>query len=368
MRITRISVHQVDVPIKPATISHDRVMSIFDVTMVRIETDAGIEGWGDSVPWGANFVAAFAKGVRAGLDELAPKLIGRDPRMVAAINDIMDFEMTGHPYVKTALDVACWDILGRSLNVPLYMLLGGMVTPEPEVVGSVPPEPGDELEAAIAALRDNGIAQFSGKTSGDVGRDIAYLRWMGERMRPGESLKYDGNGGWRVDEAIRVAKGSGAMGGGIDVYFEQPCATYEECREVRRTTGVPLILDESATDVGIVLRAKQDGVLDGLNLKLAKVGGISKMRLIRDLCVALHVPMEIQDSSYSELACAVVAHMGHSTPERCIRSVIYAKGLKKTTVRHAPTIVGGRMIAPDEPGIGAVPILDVIGDPIAVYD
>lgn len=364
MKITRISVYQVDVPIKPATISHDRVMSVFDVTLARIETDAGIEGWGDSVPWGANFVAAYAKGVRSGLDELAPHLIGRDPRMVADINDLMDFEMVGQPYVKTALDVACWDILGRSLNAPLYMLLGGMVTPEPEVVGSVPPTPGEELEAAIEALRANDIAQFSGKTSGDVAQDIAYLRWMGERMRPGESLKYDGNGGWRVDEAIRVAKGMGD----IDIYFEQPCATYEECREVRRTTGVPLILDESATDVGVVLRAKEDGVLDGLNLKLAKVGGISKMRLIRDLCVALRVPMEIQDSSYSELACAVVAHMGHSTPERCIRSVIYPKGLEKSTVNDPPVIKKGRMIAPDKPGIGAKPIMDTIGEPITVYD
>ena len=180
----------------------------------------------------------------------------------------------------------------------------------------------------------------------------------------GESLKYDGNGGWRVDEAIRVAKAMGK----IDVYFEQPCATYEECREVRRTTGIPLILDESATDVGIVLRAKNDGVLDGLNLKLAKVGGISKMRLIRDLCVALHVPLEIQDSSYSELACAVVAHMGHSTPERCIRSVIYPKGLKKATVINAPTIANGRVKAPKEPGIGATPILETIGEPVAVFD
>ena len=364
MKITRISVHQVDVPIKPATISHNRVMSVFDETIVRIETDAGIDGWGDSVPWGSNFVAAFARGVRAGLDELGPLLIGRDPRMVAAIGELMDSAMTGQPYVKTALDVACWDILGRSLDTPLYMLLGGMVTPRPEVVGSVPPQPGEELEAAVAALRADGIAQFSGKTSGDVAGDIAYLRWMGERMNPGESLKYDGNGGWRVDEAIRVAK---AMGN-IDVYFEQPCATYEECREVRRTTGVPLILDESATDVGVVLRAKEDGVLDGLNVKLAKVGGISKMRLIRDLCVALHVPMEIQDSSYSELACAVVAHMGHSTPERCIRSVIYPKGLKTATVTNPPIIEGGRMTAPDGPGVGAIPVLDSIGDPIAVYE
>ena len=218
MKITRISVFQVDVPIKPATISHDRVMSVFDETLVRIETDAGIDGWGDSVPWGSNFVAAFARGVRAGLDELAPLLIGRDPRMVGAINELMDFEMIGQPYVKTALDVACWDILGRSLGTPLYMLLGGMVTPRPEVVGSIPPEPGEALEA-----------------------------------------------------------------------------------------------------------------------------------------------------SYSEIACAVVAHMGHSTPERCIRSVIYPKGLQKVTVTNAPTITEGRMIAPDEPGIGAVPVLEMIGEPIAVY-
>ncbi len=368
MKITRISVYQVDVPIKPATISHDRVMAAFDVTMARIETDAGIEGWGDSVPWGSNFVAAFAKGVRAGLDELAPKLIGRDPRMVGAINELLDFEMTGQPYVKTALEVACWDILARSLGAPLYMLLGGMVTARPEVVGSVPPEPGEALEASMAALRAQGIRQFSGKTSGEVAKDIAYLRWMGERLRPGESLKYDGNAGWRVDEALRVARGSGAMAGEVDVYFEQPCATYEECREVRRTTGIPLILDESASDIGVVLRAKEDGVLDGLNLKLAKVGGIHKMRLIRDLCVALNVPMEIQDSSYSELACAVVAHMGHSTPRRCIRSVIYPKGLKLETVTNAPRIVDGRMLAPEGPGIGTRPILDVIGEPLSVYE
>jgi len=364
MKITRISVYQVDVPIKPATISLDRVMSVFDETIVRIETDAGIEGWGDSVPWGANFVAAFARGVRAGVDELAPQLIGRDPRMVGAIADFMDFTMTGQPYIKTALDVACWDILARSLDTPLYMLLGGMVTPEPEVIGSVPPEPGEELAAVMAKHRADGLVQFSGKTSADVAQDIAYLRWMGEHMRPGESLKFDGNAGWRVDEAVRVAR---AMGD-VDVYFEQPCASYEECREVRRTTGVPLILDESATDVGVVLRAKEDGVLDGLNLKLAKVGGISKMRLIRDLCVALHVPLEIQDSSYSELACAVVAHMGHSTPDRCIRSVIWPKGLKKQIMINPPVIADGHMTAPEGPGIGSVPMMDVIGAPIAVYE
>lgn len=79
--------------------------------------------------------------------------------------------------------------------------------------------------------------------------------------------------------------------------FEQPCASYQDCRTVRRTTGKPPILDESATDLWVVMRAHEDGILDGLNLKLAKVGGLSKMRVIRDVCAALNVPVEIQDSS-----------------------------------------------------------------------
>jgi len=123
--------------------------------------------------------------------------------------------------------------------------------------------------------------------------------------------------------------------------FEQPCASYEDCRTVRRTTGMPLILDESATDLGVVLRAYQDGILDGLNLKLAKVGGLSKMRVIRDVCAALNVPMEIQDSSWSELACVAIAHMAHSTPSRVMLSTFPPMGMKLRKLDN-PLIVGER--------------------------
>ncbi len=363
MKIVRISVHQVDVPIKPKTISHDRVVSVFDETLVRIETDTGIEGWGESVPWGANFVAAFARGVRAGIEELAPHLLGQDPRMVGKINELMDHEMVGQAYIKTPLDMACWDILGRAMNTPLYMLLGGMLTREPKIIGSIPSEINDELRAEVEVLRANGITIFSSKSDSDPAYNIDFLRQMGELMEPGESLKMDGNGGWRVDSALRIVRGMGD----IDVKFEQPCATYEECREVRRTTGIQLILDESAVGITDVLRAREDGVLDGLNLKIARVGGISKARVIRDLCVALNVPLDIQDCSYSELACTVTAHFGHSTPERCISSVLIPKGLAMTTVAGTPVVKDGRVKVHEEPGIGAIPILDVIKDPIAVY-
>lgn len=364
MRIAKISVYQLDVPIKPSTISNDRTMSTFDETIVAIESEEGLVGWGESVPWGSNFVAAFARGVRAGIEELAPQLIGHDPRMLARINEVMDAAMTGQGYVKSAIDMACWDLFGRALDTPLYMLFGGMLTPEPWVIGSVPPTIDDELTAKIAALRAEGIRVFSAKTSGDVARDITYLRRMGELMQPGESLKYDGNGGWQVDEALRVVRGMGP----IDVYFEQPCATYEECREVRRTTGIPLLLDESALEITDILRAREDGVLDALNVKTSRMGGITKTKLVRDLCVALNVKMELQDSSYSELSCAASAHLAHATPGRCIMSTQYPKGLAFSKVDNAPAIRNGRVIAPDLPGIGATPRMALLGEPIAVYE
>ena len=364
MRITRVRVFQLDVPIKASTISKERTMSCFDETIVAIDTDKGLTGWGESVPWGANFVAAFAKGVRAGLDELAPQLIGCDPRMLGDINERMDGAMVGQGHVKSALDMACWDLLARSLDTPLYMLLGGMLTPAPWVIGSIPPLVDETLTEMVAALRAQGIRVFSGKSSGDVGRDIAYLRALGEILLPGEALKYDGNGGWQLDEALRIARGMGE----IDVYFEQPCATYEECRALRQATGVPLILDESALDLRDVLRAKADGVLDALNLKTGRVGGLSKARVIRDVCVALNVKMELQDDSYSELSCAASAHLAHATPGRCIMSTQYPKGLAFSKLNGAPQVVDGRVRAPELPGLGATPKLEVLGEPIAVYD
>jgi len=198
MKITKISLYQMDVPIEPFKISHGRTMTVFDESIVRIETDVGIEGWGDSVPWGSNFVAAFAKGARAGIEELAPQLIGCDPRMIGQINELMDREMTGQPFVKSAIDVACWDILARSVDQPLYMLLGGLLTPDLHIYGSLPPELGPALEDKIAELRAKGFQRFSSKSSGNVAQDVAYLRHLGELFEPGESLKYDANGGWQV--------------------------------------------------------------------------------------------------------------------------------------------------------------------------
>ena len=107
IKITRIAVHQITLPlIKPYRLSGGRLLyEALDSTVVGVETDAGVLGWGEGCPSGATCLPAFGMGVRAGLAEIAPGLLGQDPRRLDVINSMMDTALPGHPYVKSALDM-----------------------------------------------------------------------------------------------------------------------------------------------------------------------------------------------------------------------------------------------------------------------
>jgi L-alanine-DL-glutamate epimerase-like enolase superfamily enzyme len=114
MRIARIDVFRIELPYSGGTylLSGGREYRSFDATIVRITTDDGLEGWGESTPFGATYIAAHALGVRAGIAQIAPAVLGLDPRRVDRINDTMDAALVGHPHAKTPIDVACWDLFG----------------------------------------------------------------------------------------------------------------------------------------------------------------------------------------------------------------------------------------------------------------
>jgi L-alanine-DL-glutamate epimerase-like enolase superfamily enzyme len=155
---------------------------------------------------------------------------------------------------------------------------------------------------------------------------------------------------------------------GIDIYFEQPCATYEECRDLRRTTAIPVILDECVTVMDVLVRARNDGVLDGVNIKFQRHGGLWRSRAVRDSCAALNVPMHVQDSGASEIGNAAIVHFAHPVPERALLYVWDATNLIETPTAHgAPCIEASRMQASEAPGLGVEPLADVIGQAVAVY-
>src|SRR5215813_8422126 len=108
MKITRILAYQVDLPLREGSYSWSgsRRIDAYDSTVVRVETDEGLVGYGEACPLGPAYLPAYAAGVRAGLKELAPHLLGRDPTHLSVLNRHMDEAMRGHPYVKSAVDVA----------------------------------------------------------------------------------------------------------------------------------------------------------------------------------------------------------------------------------------------------------------------
>lgn len=366
MKIVEISVYSVVLPYSRGVyhLSGGRTYTEFDVTVVAITTDQGLTGWGESTPFGANFVAAHALGVRAGIEELAPNLLGEDPLNIDRLNDLMDDILKGHPHAKSALDIACWDLLGKATGLPVHTLLGGATAHPMKVISSVPAEEPQEMVAYVAELREKGYRSHSIKVGSTVELDIARIEAVMNARSPDELYLVDVNCGWTLDTALQVADGV-SVGG---FCYEQPCATLREIRSFKQRTKLPVMLDESADTVETLLQVIADDCADAINLKIAKVGGLTKAKRWRDICSAAGLSLSIQDPAGSCISFAAVVHLGQSVPARILRDVLDVREITGGEIATgAPEVVNGLVRARCEPGLGLTPRLDVLGDPLAVY-
>jgi L-alanine-DL-glutamate epimerase-like enolase superfamily enzyme len=368
MRIARIAVHQVTLPLaKPYSLSGGRlVFEALDSTVVRIETDNGLVGWGEGCPWGSTYLPAFGRGIRAGLEEIGPQLLGLDPRRLDVINRAMDKALPGHPYIKSALDVACWDLLGKFTGLPVVELLGGRDEGPVILHSSVPTGDADAMLASIETYRKRGYRIHSCKVGGDgPDPDIERIRATTAALKPMESLTFDANRAWLPDVAIQVMTATEDCGG----YYEQPCETYEECLAVRARTSQPIILDETIQSFADLLRAQKDGACEAIGLKIGRVGGLSKARRMRDFCLAAGIRMNIEETGGSVLADTGAVHLAASTPATHRRATWLCHDMLTLDLADGGARNdGGITHAPDAPGLGVEPSSEILGDPVAVYD
>lgn len=363
VKITRIAVYRVDLPLREGSYhwSGGKSVSVFDSTVVRVETDAGLAGHGEVCPLGPFYLPAYAAGARAGLAELAPRLLGEDPTQLEKLNRLMDAALQGHPYVKSALDIACWDLLGQAAGRPVCHLLGGRYGEDFALYRAISQQSPEEMAARVAEYRAEGYRRFQLKVGGDPDTDIARIQAVAEKLRPGDKLVADANTGWLTHEAARVARAVRD----VDVYLEQPCRSYEECLSIRRRTDHPFVLDESIDGVGALLRGHADRAMDVVNIKISKFGGLTKARLARDLCAALGVAMTIEDSWGGDIATAAIAHLAHSTPtELLFTATDFNSYVTVDLADGAPRRSAGRLAASTAPGLGVQPRLDVLGQPV----
>ena len=271
MKIQCIKAYQVDLPLYEGSYnwSGGKSVSVFDSTIVSVETDEGITGYGEVCPLGPFYLPAYATGTRTGIAELAPHLIGEDPTQLLPLNQRMDIALKGHPYVKSGIDIACWDILGKVSNQSVCTLLGGRYGEDFMLYRAISQQAPDEMAAKVATYRAEGYRKFQLKVGGDPNIDIERIHAVAELMEPGDVLIADANTGWLMHEAARVVRGVRD----VDVYIEQPCLSYQECLAIRQRTDHPFVLDETIDSIEALLRGHADRAMDVVNIKISKFGG-----------------------------------------------------------------------------------------------
>jgi len=367
MKIRRLVLWEVAVTShRPYHMADGKTCDEVTSAVLRVDTDEGVSGWGEVCPI-PHYLPAYPQGVRPALEYLAPILIKADPVGPEALMDRADAWLQGHPYAKSALDIALWDITGKAAGLPLHALLGGRRTTDMPLYHSITCIAPAEMARIAREAKADGVAQFQVKlgADGDWQADVERLRLVREAVGAGPLVYGDWNCGATRLDATRVGKAVART----DVMLEQPCPTLEECAAVRAATGLPMKIDENAHDTASLLKAHALGCMDAVALKLSKFGGISPTRRARDLCRHLGSRMCIEDTWGSDVATAALLHLAASTPERLLLNCCDLSGyIRPRLDPAAPTRAGGRIAPPEGPGLGVTPDPDVLGRPAGVID
>lgn len=372
MRIDHIEVFQLDLPYSGGVyrLSAGRTYTSFDATIVKVTTDDGVSGWGESTPFGSTYVAAHGRGVRAGLEEVAPALLGRDPRRVDRLNDLMDDTLQGHNHAKAPLDAACWDIFGKSVGLPAAELLGGTTGVPLPAISSIHAGDPEEMRARVADHRARGYLGHSVKigaldSEGGPALDAERIRASLADRCPGEYFLVDANAGTTPEHILRMQS---LLPDGLDFVLESPAASWRETESLRRRWRLPMVLDELVqTEEDVVALISRD-VADGVGLKISPAGGLTKSRRQRDICRAAGLTMSVQDTVGSTIAYAAIVQLAATVPPALLRCILNCEDM--VTVRTARFETGGdgvRVLVPDAPGLGIEVDETQLGDPVAVY-
>ncbi|MEM1387724.1 MAG: mandelate racemase/muconate lactonizing enzyme family protein [Pseudomonadota bacterium] len=367
MKIDEIHIFQHDLPVKdgPYRMANAEVWSL-QTTLVKIVTDSGVTGWGETCPVGPTYAEAHAAGALAALQMMAPGLIGAEV-LPLVIQRRMSTLLHGHRYAKAAIDIATHDALGRATGLSVAALLGGAQTdrvPSYYATGVGPP---DEVARIAAAKAAEGYPRLQVKVGGrPVEEDIATIAKVWEVLK-GTSVRLavDGNRGWTTRDALRVSQELAH----IPFVMEQPCDSVEDMRKIRPQLRHPLYMDESSVDLPAVLSAVGANLVDGFGMKLTRIGGLHPMRAFRDICEARALPHTCDDSWGGDVIAAACVQIAATVAPRLLEGVWLAAPYIDGHYDEANPvrIDGGHIAVPRGPGLGVSPDEALFGPPVASF-
>lgn len=367
MKIREIQIFAHDLPVKngPYRMASGEVWSL-DTTLVKLVSDTGHVGWGETCPIGPTYAEAHVGGARAALAEMAKGLIGADIWPVS-LNRAMAGLLNGHNYAKAAIDIAAHDLLGKQLGVSVAELLGGAVTdrvPSYYATGVGAP---DDIARLAKEKRDEGYPRLQVKVGGrPVEIDIETIRKVWEQIGgSGMRLAVDGNRGWTTRDALRVSRECPE----IPFVMEQPCNTIQDLEKIRSQVSHGIYMDENSIDLNTVISAVGTGLVDGFGMKVTRIGGLQNMRVFRDICEARNLPHTCDDSWGGDIIAAACTQIGATVKPQLSEGVWLAAPYIEGHYdpENGIKIIDGHIQRPTGPGLGVEPDETLFGDPIASF-
>lgn len=334
-------------------------------TLVRLVTETGEEGWGESCTLGGTYLPAFAGGTRDSVRAMAPALIGLDPTNLALIHQQMNAVLLGQESAKSAIDIACWDLLGKTAGLPIARLIGGIAQPDFPLYEAVPLSSPEAMAEFVRLRQREGINRFQLKVGNDPYEDAERTRRVVEACDKDAVIVADANGGWNLQAAVVAVREMA----GLDIIVEQPCRDTADCALVQRMSSLPLSMDESVVNAAELYRAKYDAGAVSVNIKLARVGGITGAVRMRDLAQDLGMTIVIEDVWGGDVTSAAVAHVAASTrPAALLHASFFNDWTKEHIAGYQPRSERGRGRAPQAPGLGINVDRALLGQPLFRVD
>jgi L-Ala-D/L-Glu epimerase len=358
MRITRITTHAVEVPIRRELMitSNLGTHRVSRPVLLRLETDAGVTGCGEATVT-PRWSGETAWGAKAMIDHyLAPAVVGREVTDIPGALAAMEKVCWANPFAKSAIEMAMLDAWGKAEGKPVYALLGGpardLRLPIRFSLAAAAPEVTAENAARRVAW---GHRTVKVKVGLDPQADVARVRAVRERIGPEILLTVDANGGWSVEDAVWALTEMRDL----DLLLaEQPVRRedLDGTAEVRRRVDVPIMLDEGVFTLWDAEQALKKDACDIISVYPGKNGGVTVSQRIAELAAERGVACAVGSNLELDPGTAAMCHLSVATKniaaERYHGDILGPLYHEAAVVWEPLRMAEGAVWCPDGPGLG----------------
>lgn len=312
MHITKVELYTITLPlIEPFIVSYT-AFDTMPAIIIKVHTNTGVIGYGESVP-DEHVTGESVAGAHAALThQLIPAVLGEDPRNIQQIHMKMNEALVLNGAAKAAIDIACYDILGKVSGLPIHALLGGRKEEDlmiPIVLSILEP---DVLAKQAKEAMDAGYKEVKMKLGTDPVKDVERVRAVREAVGPHIPIKVDANQGWETIPTARKVM--------LDLepyqlsWVEQPLPKGDHTffKRLKEQTNIPLMADESLVEAQDLRTFLLDESVEFINIKLMKSGGIYPAHQLATQAELFGISCQVGSMVESSIASAAGFHVAAS--------------------------------------------------------